>query len=198
MIEKKPNPLQYAPLLLASGSPRRRELLDMAGFRYRVSSSDIDEDYPSILTAHEVAPFLASRKLEAAWSLARPEEMILTADSVVIRNGRVYNKPKDREEALRMIEELQDGPHEVMTAICLGREGKIWSGSAVTQVFFDPLEPSEIAYYIDEWHPFDKAGAYGIQDWIGLCKIGRIEGSYANVVGLPVHLLCQALRERVV
>ena len=192
------NPLQYAPILLASGSPRRRELLDLAGFQYRVASSDIEEDHPETLTAHEVAPFLAGRKMEAALGLARPEEIVLTADSVVIRKDKVYGKPTDRESAIQMITELQDGPHEVMTAICLARDRRIWCGSAITKVFLEPMSPAEIAYYVDQWKPFDKAGGYGIQDWIGLCKIGRIEGSYPNVVGLPVHLFCQALKDRVV
>lgn len=198
MQNRNPNPWQYAPILLASGSPRRRELLDLAGFQYRVASSDIDEDYPIGLDASQVAPFLAGRKMEAAFSLASRDEIILTADSVVIRDGKVFGKPTDRESAIRMISDLQDGPHEVMTAICLSRDKRVWSGSAVTKVFLEPMDATEIAYYVDHWRPFDKAGGYGIQDWIGLCKIGRIEGSYPNVVGLPMHLLCQALRDRVV
>lgn len=197
-MSRSPHPLQYAPLLLASGSPRRRELLDMAGFQYRAASSDIDEEYPASLNAYEVAPFLAGRKMEASLSLATREEIVLTADSVVIRQEKVYGKPADRGAAIQMISELQGGPHEVKTAICLARDRRIWSGSAVTKVFLEPMDLSEITYYVDHWIPYDKAGAYGIQDWIGLCKIGRIEGSYPNVVGLPIHLLCQALKDKVV
>jgi septum formation protein len=189
-------PWQYAPLLLASQSPRRRELLDLAGFQYRVQSTDIEETFPDSLTPEEVPVFLAAAKNRAAQTLLREGEIALTADSVVILDGQLFGKPKDREDALDILGILQGRTHTVITGICLSHEGRIWSAAEHTRVSIEPASREELAWYVDAHQPFDKAGAYGVQEWIGLCRISRLEGSYANVVGLPVHLVYEAFRDR--
>lgn len=190
-------PWQYAPLLLASQSPRRRELLDLAGFRYRVHATDIEENYPDGLTPEEVPVYLAALKNRAAQGLLQEDEIVLTADSVVILDGVIYGKPRDREDALDILGKLQGQTHTVVTGICLSRNGRVWSAAESTRVAIAPTPREELAWYVDKHQPMDKAGAYGVQEWIGLCRIHRLEGSYANVVGLPVHLVYQAFLEKV-
>ncbi|MCC6279495.1 MAG: septum formation protein Maf [Saprospiraceae bacterium] len=181
------------PLILASQSPRRSQLLREAGFEFSVQSVDIDESFPATMPVEEVAPWLAQRKAQAAKHLIRDKEIILSADSVVIHNGIIYNKPADYEEAFQMIRTLSGQQHTVITGVCLlaREQEKVISG--VSQVWFADLSDAEIDYYIKRCKPFDKAGAYGVQEWIGLCKIRKIEGTYANVMGLPVDLVYHAL-----
>ncbi len=188
---------QYAPLLLASGSPRRRQLLDQAGFNYRVQHTDVAEVYPHTLTPEDVAPFLAAKKMQASFHLAREDEIILTADSVVILDGDIYGKPTDRDHAIQILEKLQGRTHIVVTAICMARKKTIWSELEKTKVTMASITNEEIKWYVDTYGPFDKAGAYGVQEWIGLCKITQLEGTYANVMGLPVHLVYRAFQERI-
>lgn len=190
------NPWQYAPIMLASQSPRRRQLLDEAGFSYRVHPTHADETYPSEMPVEEVAEFLANKKLQAALPLSRPEEIILTADSVVILDGVIFGKPVDRDDAIGILSALQGRTHVVITGVAMGRGDKRWSGSDRTEVSIDPLDQEEIAWYVDRYKPFDKAGAYGVQEWIGMCKISRLIGTYSNVMGLPTHLVYQVFRDR--
>lgn len=191
-------PWQHAPLLLASQSPRRRALLDDAGFVYRVVNPNVEEHYPSTLTPREVPVFLAALKNQAAAPFATEDEIILSADSIVVQGSTIFGKPADAREAKATLRQLQGQEHQVITGICLARGGKIWTGAAVTRVTLQAMRDDEIDWYIQTAKPFDKAGSYAIQEWIGLCKIAQIEGSYANVVGLPVHLLYQALQDQVV
>lgn len=135
--------------------------------------------------------------MQASLHLAREDEIILTADSVVILDGIIYGKPTDRQHAIQIIEKLQGRTHEVITAICMAREHVIWSDLAKTKVTMATITTEEIEWYIDTHSPFDKAGAYGVQEWIGLCKITQLEGTYANVMGLPVHLVYRAYKERI-
>ncbi|MCO6486643.1 MAG: septum formation protein Maf [Saprospiraceae bacterium] len=189
---------QPAPLLLASRSPRREELLRLAGFVFRIDALDMDETYPETLPAGDIPAFLAAAKSKASAHLARPGEVMLTADTLVFLDDDVIGKPLHREQAIDMIDRLQGRTHTVITGICLRRDNAIWVGTDRTEVTIEAMNVAEIAWYVDQCKPMDKAGAYGVQEWLGLCRISRLEGSYANVVGLPVHRVYQALRDRVV
>lgn len=183
------------PLILASQSPRRSQLLREAGFKFTVKAFDIDESFPAEMPVEEVAPWLAQRKAQAAAGLIRDREIILAADSVVILDGVIYNKPAGYNEAFQMIRLLSGKQHTVITGVCLLAKEKEKTFSGVTKVWFAELSDEEIDYYICSCRPFDKAGAYGVQEWIGHCKITRIEGTFPNVMGLPVDLIYAALQE---
>lgn len=182
------------PLILASQSPRRSQLLREAGFQFSVQVADIDESFPPEMPAEEVAPWLAQRKARAVAHLIQDREIILAADSVVILDDVIYNKPADYADAFRMIRQLSGRQHTVITGVCLlaKEQEKILAG--ITKVWFAELTDEEIDYYIRTCEPFDKAGSYGAQDWIGHCKITRIEGTFQNVMGLPVDLVYTALQ----
>ena len=182
------------PIILASKSPRRSQLLREAGFIFTVQTQDVDESFPPEMPVEEVAAYLARRKALASSAYIRDREIILSADSVVIIDGRIYNKPAGYDEAFQMIRLLSGRQHSVITGVCLLSAEQERTFSDRTEVFFDDLSDEEIDYYIRACSPFDKAGAYGVQEWIGLCKIRRIEGSYANVMGLPVHRVYQELK----
>jgi septum formation protein len=186
---------QHRPLILASKSPRRSQLLREAGFDFTVEAFDVDESFPPEMPAEAVAPWLAQRKAQAAAHLIHDREIVLAADSVVILDGKIYNKPADYAEAFGMIRALSGRQHTVVTGVCLlAREReKVLAG--VTNVWFSTLSDEEIDYYIRTCQPFDKAGSYGAQDWIGHCKITRIEGTFQNVMGLPVDLVYAAMQE---
>jgi len=183
------------PLILASKSPRRSQLLREAGFEFTVQAFDTDESFSPDTPVEQVAPLLAQRKAHAAAHLIQDQEIILAADSVVILDGIIYNKPEDHADAVRMLRLLSGRQHTVITGVCLlsKEQERVFSG--VTRVWFDPLTDAEIEYYIRTCRPFDKAGAYGVQEWIGHCKINRIEGSFPNVMGLPVDLVYMALAD---
>ncbi len=183
------------PLILASKSPRRSQLLREAGFDFTVQTFDVDESFPADMPVEDVAPWLAQRKAQAAAHLIQDQEIILSADSVVILDGVIYNKPEDYADAFRMLRLLSGKQHTVVTGVCLlaKEQEKLFAG--ITQVWFAELSDAEIAYYIRTCPPFDKAGSYGAQDWIGHCKITRIEGTFQNVMGLPVDLVYAALQE---
>jgi septum formation protein len=183
------------PLILASQSPRRSQLLREAGFEFSVQAFDIDESFPPEMPPHEVAPWLAQRKARAAAHLIQDREIILAADSTVILDEVIYNKPADYADAFRMIRALSGKRHTVVTGVCLLAKEKEKTFAGVTNVWFSELSDAEIDYYIRTWQPFDKAGSYGAQDWIGHCKITRIEGTFQNVMGLPVDLVYAALQE---
>jgi septum formation protein len=183
------------PIILASKSPRRSQLLREAGFDFTVHAFDVDEAFDPDMPVAEVAPWLAQKKASAAAHLIENQEIILSADSVVILEGNIYNKPENQEEAFKMIRNLSGKQHTVITGVCLLAKEKERVFSGVTKVWFAELSDEEIHYYIDRWQPFDKAGSYGAQDWIGHCKITRIEGTFQNVMGLPVDLIYKALTE---
>ncbi|MFN0175302.1 MAG: Maf family protein [Saprospiraceae bacterium] len=183
------------PLILASKSPRRSQLLREAGFDFTIETFDIDESFPPEMPPEEVAPWLAQRKAQAAAHLIQTDEIILAADSVVILDGKIYNKPADYEEAFSMIRKLSGRQHTVITGVCLLSKEKENVLSGITKVWFSALSDEEIDYYIRTCEPFDKAGSYGAQDWIGHCKISRIEGTFQNVMGLPIDLVYAALKD---
>lgn len=180
-------------LILGSKSPRRQELLAGIGVEFEVRTKDTDESYPSTLPAHEVPEFIAKVKADAFTDLTA-DDILITADTVVIVNGKIYGKPHTRDEAFEMLKRLQDNTHQVVTGVCIRRGEKIISFSDETIVHFLPLADDEIYLYIDKYHPFDKAGAYGVQEWIGYVAVDRMEGSYFNVMGLPIHKVYQALK----
>ncbi|HEY0740896.1 MAG TPA: Maf family nucleotide pyrophosphatase [Chryseosolibacter sp.] len=181
------------PLILASSSPRRQYLMKEAGFTFTVEKPDVEEDFPSEMPVDQVARYLASKKAESF----RPQihnEIIVTADTVVILGTKIMNKPQDRAEAIAMLSELSGKTHLVMTGVCILSKEKEESFDDTTEVTFQSLTRNEIEYYVDQYKPFDKAGAYGAQDWIGMVAIQKITGSYFNVMGLPIHKVYQHLK----
>ena len=180
-------------LILASKSPRRRALLDAAHIPYELLEIDVDESYPEDMSPDDVAEYLARKKAEEAIKI-RKDGIILTADSVVVQDGVIFEKPVDREDAIRIIRTLAGQSHYVVTGVCLISKDKEVSFSDRSDVTLAPMTDEEIAWYVDNYQPYDKAGAYGIQDWIGVTKVTRIQGSYHNIMGLPVHAVYAALQ----
>ena len=175
-------------LVLASNSPRRRQLLSELGLTYEIRLLEVDEEFPAHLQRAEVAEFLAVRKAAAYIAGLAADEVLLTADTIVCLGTDVLNKPADRAEAQSMLGRLQGRAHDVFTAVCLRTgDGREVIFSDQTTVHFRALTPTEIDQYIDTCQPYDKAGSYGAQDWLGLAAIERLEGSYFNVMGLPTH-----------
>ncbi|MCX2739375.1 Maf family nucleotide pyrophosphatase [Pontibacter anaerobius] len=182
------------PLLLASNSPRRKELLSSLGLKYDVLVKEVQEDFPDHLRREEIAEYLASHKADA-YTSDITNHALITADTIVCLCERVLNKPADYAEAKQMLQALSGTHNEVITGVCiLTREGKTVFHDT-TKVYFKQLSEAEIDHYITHYKPYDKAGAYGIQEWIGMVGIERIEGSYFNVVGLPVQKLYAKLEE---
>ncbi len=181
-------------IILGSASPRRKELLSAAGFSFEVRTKDTDESFPSELPSDEVALFVATKKLHALLEDIDEDTVLICADTTVVVDEVILNKPKDALDAKKMLQLLSGRSHKVITGVCLASKQKSHSFSVVTTVLFKELSSDEIKYYIQEFKPFDKAGGYGIQEWIGHAAIVRIEGSYNNVVGLPTHEVYEALR----
>lgn len=183
-------------LILASQSPRRQELLKHLDVPFEVLvKPDVDELYPKEISNDEVPEFLARLKAKAyAEELKSDEIIVITADTIVVCDGQILGKPSDTPDAFRMLQTLSNNTHEVITGVALTSSDKQHCFSVSTKVFFKALTDDEINHYITNYKPFDKAGAYGIQEWIGMVGIERIEGSYFNVVGLPVQKLYQELQ----
>jgi septum formation protein len=182
-------------VILASQSPRRKELLAMAGIHFEVRPVPVDESYPPELPVSAVAAYLAEKKALAAHPFLGPDEILLTADSIVALGDEVFGKPLDYEDAARILRKLSGQIHQVYTGVCLWTPGKKKVFTGTSHVHFGVLTEEEIDYYIREYQPFDKAGAYAIQEWIGLCKVERIEGTFSNIVGLPMELVYKELKE---
>lgn len=181
------------PLVLGSNSPRRRQILRDAGFPFTARALDTDESFPAHLPSEEVPGYLARRKAEA-FGDESANSLILTADTVVRINGEILNKPVDPTDAHRMLRLLSGQWHQVTTGVCL-RDGEAYTVfSDTAAVFFRELSDAEIRYYLEVGRPFDKAGAYGVQDFIGMVGIERIEGSYFTVMGLPIHRVYERLK----
>jgi septum formation protein len=178
-------------LLLGSNSPRRNELLAQMGYTFYKVAIDCDEVFDAEMPATHVAEYLAHKKSYSYTSLLK-NELLITADTVVISNNTVLNKPQDRDEAFQMLSQLSNTIHLVQTGFCLRTLEKTVSSNCITEVTVDVLSPEEIYFYIDKYKPYDKAGAYGIQEWFGLAKVKNLKGCYFNVVGLP----CSALHKR--
>ena len=178
--------------ILASGSPRRRQLLEQLGLTFTVRSSDVDESVSPGLTPAQVVESLSARKGEAVAQLSQPGDLILSADTVVALEGAILGKPRSREEAAAMLSALSGRTHQVYTGVTLLQDGRRLTGHEVTAVTFRPLSPEEIAAYVSTGEPMDKAGAYGIQG-LGALLAERLEGDYFNVMGLPLCRLGQML-----
>lgn len=186
--------MNHIKLILASKSPRRRQLLQEAGFSFEVKTKSVEETYPSDLPVREVPAFLSKKKANACVDFLEDGKILLAADSVVILKDTIYGKPKDAEDAFQIIKALSGNVHEVITGVTLLSKEKSVTFSDTAFVYFDTLTEEEIRYYVETFKPFDKAGAYAIQEWIGLTKIIKIEGSYYNIMGLPVHCVYKELQ----
>ena len=179
--------------LLASNSPRRKEPLQSLGYTFSVVSVDCEETFPEELPAAEVAPYLSLLKSKAYGNL-HENQILITADTVVIFEGKILGKPKNREEAFLILRSLSGKKHEVHSAITVRTISETVKKSDVATVYFDNISDEEIEYYLENFKPFDKAGSYGIQEWIGMAKCTKIEGSFYTIMGLPTHLLYEILK----
>ncbi|WP_282043273.1 Maf-like protein [Winogradskyella flava] len=180
-------------IILASASPRRHTFLQSMNIDFEIRLKPIEERYPKHLKGTEITDYLAKLKAEAFMDELQPKDILITSDTIVWLNGKAIEKPKDADDAFRMITSLSDKTHNVMTSICFTQSSSQKLVNTTTKVTFKALTDDEIWYYINTYKPFDKAGAYGIQEWIGAIGITKIEGSYNNVVGLPTHLLYETL-----
>ncbi len=181
-------------IILASKSPRRQELLRLMDVDFRVVLKNVDESYPSNLTPQEVALYIATKKAEA-FDETIGDEVVLTADTIVVIDGQILGKPETPAHAVEMLKTLSGKVHQVITGVCLLHNHKYNKFFDVSEVFFRKLTDEEIESYVKEYNPLDKAGSYGIQERIGLIGIERINGSYTNVVGLPTEKLYQQLKK---
>ena len=183
-------------VILASNSPRRKELLAGLGIEYEVRTlPDINESYPEDLKGGDIPLYISKEKANAYLSMLKPNELIITADTIVWLHNEVLGKPRDREDAIEMLRKLSGETHEVFTGVTLTTLEKQHSFFVETKVTFSKLTDEEITYYVDTYKPFDKAGSYGVQEWIGYIGVERIEGSYFNVMGLPVQRLYRELKK---
>lgn len=181
-------------IFLGSGSPRRQELLSQMGYDFMVVKSEMEEIFPSNLPIGEVAAYLAKEKSRWFGELAE-DQMLITADTVVVSQNKILGKPKDPAEAREMLLHLGGKTHEVMTGVCLRSAKREMAFTDVATVQIAPTTPREIDFYLENYQPYDKAGSYGIQDWYGLTQVERLEGSFYTVMGLPTARLHQILRD---
>ena len=182
-------------VILASNSPRRKELLAGLGIDFKVKVIDgIDESYPPSLATQQVAEYIAEKKAEAYRSVMDDNDLIITADTVVIVNNEILGKPTDAADAIRMLQSMAGRSHHVVTGVCITSKHVHKSFSVTTEVEFAALSDDEIDYYVERYRPFDKAGAYGIQEWIGYIGVTSLSGSYYNVMGLPVQRIYTELK----
>jgi len=186
--------LERYEIILASKSPRRQQLLSDLGLKFTVRSMDVPEKFPTGLGMTEIPVFLAELKAEAFRSHLKNNQIVITADTIVWLDGEVLGKPTDYDDGFRMLKNLSGKKHEVITGVCLLSAEKKISFHALTDVWFKSLTDEEIHYYLENFRPYDKAGAYGIQEWIGYVAIIRIEGSFYNVMGLPIQSLYEHLK----
>lgn len=188
--------LEQYHVILASNSPRRKELLSGLEITFEVKTiKGLEEDYPERLQEGDIPLFLARQKMDAYNSLIQGNELIITADTIVWSGNRVMGKPKDREDAIRMLHKLSDDTHQVFTGVCVRSKEKEVSFVARSDVRFATLTDEEITHYVDHYKPFDKAGSYGVQEWIGYIGVEHINGSFYNIMGLPIQKLYNVLKE---
>lgn len=180
-------------IILASASPRRHAFLKSMNIDFEVRLHPVDEVYPDTLKGTEITDYLAKLKAEAFKRQLKEKDILITSDTIVWLDNKPVEKPKDKDDAFRMIKSLSNKTHEVMTSICFTQSTQQKIVNTITKVTFKALTDDEIWYYVNTYEPLDKAGAYGIQEWIGAIGITNIEGSYNNVVGLPTHLLYETL-----
>ena len=181
-------------IILASNSPRRQQFLNDIGLDFRIKTHSVKEIYPEELKAAEISDYLVKLKAEPFKSLTE-KQLVITADTIVWHNNQCLGKPKDRAEAVQMLQQLSEEAHQVVTSVAFTQAHQQKVIHQVSTVYFKALTATEIDYYIDNYQPFDKAGAYGIQEWIGTVGIVKIEGSYTNIVGLPVAQVLATLEK---
>ncbi len=194
-MELKQLEIFQTKILLASASPRRKQLLEVAGFPVRVLPANIDENYPVDYSPDQIAPYLATAKAHAVKGQRLPMEIILAADSIVVLDHEVIGKPETQSMAINTLKKLSARKHLVYTGVCLQSAKMETIFQSVTEVTFAELSTAEIEYYVQKYNPLDKAGAYGIQEWLGWCRIKRISGSYSNVMGLPIEMVYERLTQ---
>lgn len=193
MSQNPLQPLSKYNIILASKSPRRHFLLTELGIEFHTKTKDTAEDFPPILVKEEIPLYLSRIKAKAFEEELQEKDLVITADTIVWVDNKVLNKPSDDAEAIKMLQTLSGKMHEVYTAVCLKSKKKTRSFFAKTNVYFKNLTEQEISYYVEQFKPFDKAGAYGAQEWIGYIAVEKIEGSYFNVMGLPVKEIYEEL-----
>lgn len=193
MLKEK---LQHKRIILASGSPRRQQFFREMDIDFTIQIKEVEEIYPKELEASAITKFLAELKANAFDSLEE-NELLITSDTIVWHENKALGKPKDAQDALQMLQSLSGKTHEVITSVCFKTKNTLETLTETTKVTFNSLSDEAIHYYISNYKPFDKAGSYGIQEWIGLIGISKIEGSYTNVVGLPVEKVYQKLYQYV-
>ncbi len=186
--------LHNKKIILGSKSPRRKQILEDAGFEVEVISFDVPEDYPDTLKENEIAEFLAVKKAQPCLPMAKDQSLVITSDSIVVLNGKVYGKPSSYEDAFEILSALSGNVHQVYTGVCVADPNSTVSFTEKSDIKFAHLEAEEIHYYLENFKPFDKAGAYGIQDWIGLCKVEWIHGTFSNIMGLPMARLYEVIK----
>ena len=183
-------------IILASSSPRRSQILKDAGFTFEVLKIDVDESFSPDLAAEGVPLFLAKKKMDEAKKIINDDDsVIITADTVVILGNRIIGKPADETDAFRILKALSGNMHWVISAVCISMHNQQFNIEATTKVYFEEVSDEEINFYLQNFKPYDKAGAYAIQEWIGINKISKIEGDYYNVVGFPMSKIYPVLLE---
>jgi len=180
-------------IILGSSSPRRKELLAALGFEFTTLNPEIDESFSDDMPVENVAAYLAEQKANALENQLKKDDLLICSDTVVVLNNKILGKPSDRENAISILSQLSGNTHAVITGVALMSLTKTKVFSVTTEVKFTNLSRSQIEFYIDNYHPYDKAGSYGIQDWIGLIGVEKIDGSYTNVMGLPTCELYEAI-----
>jgi len=185
--------LKSYKIILASGSPRRQQFFKDLEIDFEIRLKEVEEIYPPYLQAEEITNYLAELKAKAFDGELQSNEILVTSDTIVWHKNQCLGKPKDKEDAFKMLQSLSNSTHEVITSVCFKTNSKIETFHEVTKVTFEVLSDEAIRYYLDNYKPFDKAGSYAIQEWIGYVGISKIEGSYTNVVGMPMHLVYQKL-----
>ena len=190
MLKEK---LKNHRIILASGSPRRQEFFKNLGLDFEIQLKPVVEEYPPRLTHAEISDYLAQLKALPFKEALQPKDILITSDTIVWHNNTALGKPREEQEAYAILKSLSDATHEVITSVCFTSLGYEKTLNNITKVTFKALTDDEIWHYIKTYNPFDKAGAYGIQEWIGQIGVTKIEGSYFNVMGLPVHLVYKTL-----
>lgn len=182
-------------IILCSHSPRRKEILELMGFKPQIYTIDIEEKYPDNLSPESISSYIANKKFLACCDKMKDDEIWICADTIVILNDKIMGKPKNIQQAKSFLEQLSDQTHKVITGVCLGNQNDTLSFSDTTMVTFKSLSDEQINYYLKNYTVLDKAGAYAIQEWIGLTGIEKIEGDYYNVMGLPANKVFSAIKE---
>ncbi len=192
MLKEK---LKEYTIILASGSPRRQQFFRDLDLDFEIRLKEIEEIYPPNLTEEDITDYLAVLKSDAFTGSLKEKDILITSDTIVWHENKALGKPKDYEDAFLMLQSLSNKTHKVITSVCFKTITKTTVISETTKVTFHPLKDEDIKYYLDHYHPYDKAGSYGIQDWFGFIGVAKIEGSYPNVMGLPIDKVYNYLNQ---